>query len=106
MLLPESVLGWPALILLLGAIAGISVFAGESAGDARRCLSEQRLPPSMVWAGKLGVRLALTVGVALLLLLPALGRMDMVGFRGPGQASTQFSIPGSFLLLGPYLTLP
>jgi len=99
--------GWPVLTLLLGVSTGVAVFAGEQAEGTGRFLGEQRLPPGMVWAVKVGLHLTLAVSVAVVLFLSAqggLGIWEMLGEHGQAEL-TAFDILGPFLQWGPYFTL-
>jgi hypothetical protein len=107
-MLPLWGLGWPLVTLVLGGIAGVSVFAGEQVQATGRFLSEQRLPLGKMWAIKVGLRLALALGVVHLLLLPAGVRASFQtlggGKAGPWKPS-QLQALSPFLQMGPYLTL-
>ncbi|MHB1423939.1 MAG: ABC transporter permease [Gemmataceae bacterium] len=64
--------GWPVLTLLLGALCGVSVWHDEQMSAAFRSLGDQRFPLGRIWIVKVGMRFALAVFAALLLLLPSL----------------------------------
>jgi hypothetical protein len=107
-MLPLWVLGWPVLTLVLGVIAGVSVFAGEQAEGARAFLVEQRLPMGKIWAVKVGVRLAASLALVHLLLLPAgivAAYRSLEGGGSFGAPPTGFPELAPFLQMGPYLTL-
>ncbi len=107
-MLPWWVVVWPLATLVLGAIAGVSVFAGEQTQSSGRFLAEQRLPLGKIWVVKVGVRLALAFGVVHLLLLPA---GAVAAFRSLGATgnengpATEFSRLAPYLQMGPFLTL-
>jgi hypothetical protein len=44
-----SLLSWPFCALVIGVVAGIAVFAGEQATQAKRFLGDQRLPVGRIW---------------------------------------------------------
>lgn len=108
LLLPLGVMLWPLLTLVLGVIAGVAVFAGDQMEGAGRFLGEQRLPPGRVWLVKVGLHLTLAIGVALLLLIPAVSRVMLLSFQAgasQGRPLTEFDRLRPFLQWGPYLTL-
>jgi hypothetical protein len=63
---------WPMLTLLLGVLCGVSVWSDEQMSASFRFLGDQRYPLGRVWIVKVGMRLALAVLAAFLLLLPSL----------------------------------
>lgn len=63
---------WPALTLLLGVLCGVTVWGDEQQSAAFRFLGDQRFPLGRVWIVKVGMRFALAVFAALMLLLPSL----------------------------------
>jgi hypothetical protein len=63
---------WPALTLFLGVLCGVTVWSDEQLSAAYRFLGDQRLPLGRVWIVKVGMRFALAVFAAFLLLLPSL----------------------------------
>jgi len=64
--------GWPALTLLLGVLCGVTVWSDEQLSAAFRFLGDQRFPLGRVWIVKVGLRFALVVLAAFVLLLPSL----------------------------------
>ena len=63
---------WPALTLFLGVFCGVTVCADEQAHGSFRFLGDQRFPLGRVWIVKVGMRFALAVFAAFLLMLPSL----------------------------------
>jgi hypothetical protein len=63
---------WPALTLLIGVLCGVTVWSDEQMSTAFRFLGDQRLPLGRVWIVKVGMRFALAMLSAFLLLLPSL----------------------------------
>jgi len=63
---------WPALALLLGVLCGVTIWSDEQLSASFRFLGDQRFPLGRVWAVKVGMRFALAVFAAFLLLLPSL----------------------------------
>ncbi|HEY7330582.1 MAG TPA: ABC transporter permease [Gemmataceae bacterium] len=63
---------WPALTLLLGILCGVTVWSDEQMSASFRFLGDQRFPLGRVWIVKVGMRFALAVFAAFLLLLPNL----------------------------------
>jgi hypothetical protein len=63
---------WPALTLLLGILCGVTVWSDEQLSASFRFLGDQRFPLGRVWIVKVGMRFALAVFAAFLLLLPSL----------------------------------
>src|SRR5207249_11978443 len=61
---------WPVVTLVVGALCGATVFLDEQLSGSFRFLSDQRVPLGRVWLVKVGLRFALAVGAALVLLLP------------------------------------
>jgi hypothetical protein len=61
---------WPPVTLLVGLLCGVTAFQNEQEHGAYRFLGEQRFPLGRVWLVKVGLRFALAVAVALLVLLP------------------------------------
>ncbi len=101
-----GVLGWPVLTLLLGVIAGVSVFAGEQVQASARFLAEQRLPLGRVWAVKVGARLVLALGVVQLMLLPAAVRVAFLQVLGARPKDpTPMHLLAPYVQMGPYLIL-
>jgi len=73
-------LAWPALTLFLGVLCGVTVFGEEQAFGSFRFLGDQRFPLGRIWVVKVGMRFALAVLAAFVLLLPsvvaAIARME------------------------------
>ena len=67
----QGVLLWPAATLLIGVLCGATTFAGEQEGPFR-FLGDQRFPLGRLWLVKVGVRFAIAVAAAVLVLVPAL----------------------------------
>jgi hypothetical protein len=63
---------WPALTLFLGVLCGVSVCTDEQLHGSFRFLGDQRLPLGRVWVVKVGMRFALALFAAFLLMLPSL----------------------------------
>jgi hypothetical protein len=63
---------WPVLTLLLGVLCGVTVWSDEQLSAAFRFLGDQRFPLGRVWLVKVGMRFAVAVFCAFLLLLPSL----------------------------------
>lgn len=63
---------WPMLTLLIGILCGVTVWGDEQISAAFRFLGDQRVPLGRVWIVKVGMRFALAVFAAFLLLLPSL----------------------------------
>ncbi len=63
---------WPILTLLLGVVCGVTVWSDEQQSAAFRFLGDQRFPLGRVWIVRVGMRFALAVFAAFLLLLPSL----------------------------------
>ncbi|MHB8736611.1 MAG: hypothetical protein ACYC6M_15015 [Terriglobales bacterium] len=63
---------WPILTLLIGVLCGVTVCGDEQAHGSFRFLGDQRFPLGRVWFIKLGMRFALAVFAAFLLMLPSL----------------------------------
>jgi hypothetical protein len=63
---------WPLLTLLIGVLCGVTVYGDEQMHGSSRFLGDQRLPLGRVWIVKTGMRLALAVFAAFLLMLPSL----------------------------------
>src|SRR5262245_62154437 len=55
-LLSEPAAGWPAVTLLVGAIAGVTTFADEQRLGSFRFLADQRLPLGRLWCWKVASR--------------------------------------------------
>ncbi len=66
----QGVLLWPAATLLVGVLCGATAFAGEQEGPYR-FLGDQRFPLGRLWLVKVGVRFALAVTAALIVLAPS-----------------------------------
>jgi ABC-2 family transporter protein len=69
-LLLQSLILWPAVTLLVGVLCGATAFADEQQGPLR-FLGDQRLPLGRLWVAKVGVRFAIAVVAALLVLAPS-----------------------------------
>lgn len=63
---------WPSLTLFLGVLCGVTVWSDEQLSASFRFLGDQRLPLGRVWIVKIGLRFALAVAAAFVLLLPSL----------------------------------
>jgi hypothetical protein len=103
-----GLVGWPVLTLLVGVSFGIAAFAGEQAEGTGRFLADQRLPPGMVWAGKVGLYLVAAVAIALVVFLGAqsgLGILKLVREDENTNPLVIFDLLKPFLQLGPYFTL-
>jgi ABC-type transport system involved in multi-copper enzyme maturation permease subunit len=61
---------WPTATLIVGVLCGVTAFQDEQEHGANRFLGEQRFPLGRVWAVKVGLRFALALAVAVLMLLP------------------------------------
>src|SRR5689334_7770261 len=71
-LLPAvGAMAWPALTLFIGVLCGVTVCADEQLHGSFRFLGDQRFPLGRVWVVKVGLRFALAVFAAFLLLLPS-----------------------------------
>ena len=66
----QSVLLWPIATLLIGVLCGATAFADEQDGPFR-FLGDQRFPLGRLWLVKVGVRFALAVTAALIVLAPS-----------------------------------
>jgi hypothetical protein len=66
----QGVLLWPVATLIVGALCGATAFADEQQGPFR-FLGDQRLPLGRLWTVKVGVRFAVAVVAALLVLAPS-----------------------------------
>jgi len=66
----QGVLLWPAATLLLGVLCGATTFAGEQEGPYR-FLGDQRFPLGRLWLVKVGIRFAIAVAAAVLVLAPS-----------------------------------
>ena len=64
-------LAWPPLALAAGVLAGVTVLADEQAGRSAGFWGERRLPVGRAWWAKVGVHLAFTLWLLVLLALPA-----------------------------------
>jgi hypothetical protein len=72
-LLPAvGAMAWPALTLFIGMLCGVTVCADEQQNGSFRFLGDQRFPLGRVWVVKVGMRFALAVFTAFLLLLPSI----------------------------------
>jgi hypothetical protein len=103
-----GLVGWPLLTLLVGVSFGIAAFAGEQAEGTGRFLAEQRLPPGMVWTGKVGLYLVLAVAIAFVVFLGAqsgLGILKLIREDGKPIPLAGFDQLEPFLQLGPFFTL-
>jgi hypothetical protein len=67
---------WPAATLCLGVLCGVTVFSDEQTLGSFRFLGDQRFPLGRIWVIKSGLRFALLLLSAFLILLPSL----LVGF--------------------------
>jgi hypothetical protein len=63
---------WPFLTLLIGVLCGVTIYGDEQMHGSFRFLGDQRFPLGRVWVVKVGMRFALAVFAAFLLLLPSL----------------------------------
>jgi hypothetical protein len=82
LVLIDGLILWPIMTLLVGVLCGATAFADEQQGPFR-FLGDQRLPLGKVWVVKVGVRFAISIVAALLVLVPsflvALGNMSQRG---------------------------
>ena len=69
--LVQGVVLWPLATTLVGVLCGVTAFADEQEGPFR-FLGDQRLPLGKLWLVKVGVRFAIAVAAALIVLLPSL----------------------------------
>jgi hypothetical protein len=72
LMLAAGPVGWPILTLLIGVLCGVTVCADEQACGSFRFLGDQRFPLGRLWIAKVGMRFALAVFAAVLLILPSL----------------------------------
>jgi hypothetical protein len=68
------IVGWPAATLVVGVLVGVIGWADEQGRGAARFWGERRLPVGRLWAAKVAGGLALTIGLAVLYLLPSVIR--------------------------------
>jgi hypothetical protein len=84
---------WPLLTLLLGILCGVTVWSDEQMSVSFRFLGDQRFPLGRVWIVKVGMRFALAVLAAFLLLLPSLVLAGIHYFDAQAQAEMLFATP-------------
>lgn len=82
--IPEvpTLIVWPILSLIMGTIVGVVGWSYEQSSQQYRFWGERRLPYGRVWLGKVISGLGITVGLVVLLMIPALIK-EATGSRGP-----------------------
>ncbi len=70
----QAVFVWPGLALAAGVLAGVLAFGDEQTHDTARFWGERRLPIGRAWMVKIGLHLALTAWLLVLLALPSIIR--------------------------------
>ncbi len=63
---------WPLLTLLIGTLCGVTACADEQMHGSFRFLGDQRFPLGRIWIVKIGMRYALALLAAFVLLLPSI----------------------------------
>jgi hypothetical protein len=80
---------WPILTLLIGVLCGVTVCADEQLHGSFRFLGDQRFPLGRVWLVKVGMRFALALFSAFVLILPSLILTIVHRVESPARSEQQ-----------------
>ena len=115
--IPQPLLFWPLVTLILGTVCGVTCFLDEQDGP-RRFLGDQRYPLGTVWGIKVGLRFLLLFISLFAAIVPLLVLLFIdLGSRSHDRASQEalsgrlfrsrlvgFTIPTGVMLFAPALT--